>query len=684
MTVEDRRDRFPEGMRVLAVDDDPTCLKFLEGLLRKCKYHVTTTNQAVKALEMLRENRNKYDLVISDVNMPDMDGFKLLELLGLEMDLPVIMLSGYSDVELVMKGIDHGACDYMLKPVRIEELKNIWQHVIRKKKSDTKDQKKSSIEEKACNETGEGVQGPSPTGSSDQNGKLNKKRKDQYRDEEEESEDDEHETEDSLSQKKPRVVWSGELHRKFVAAVNQLGVERAVPKKILDLMDVEGISRENVASHLQKYRQYLNRISSGMVASLGGKESSYRRLGGLDGFRDLHSLRSGRMPNTTLSTYTSGGMFRRLNSPVSLPTGGITSSSLVQPGHSQNLNNYINHFAKLQPTVPPHQSPNLFQATPALSELNPLQQSKCITHNPKSYPGNDSTIYRISSTFQDSGVSSSTLPSDSNFSSNPLVLQGIPQETHSMGVFGNSTSVKASYDIGISGSPNFLDYSRCSENFQGGAHLFSFPSNAMSMSDPFNHGQMHADNLGVCSSRPQIGNSLNEFSSVSALSASGDELRGNVQNQEGLIGDVVPTLNYMSKQRWEEHEPGYNHQLNQTFSAITSPGSTLGIDGPVIHSLDQNDAVYNYERISSLVDRLNGTTTIFVQPNEAGKSSMETKMKPNEDYFLEQTRSPNGFIQDDYESLNDIMSTIMKQDQDENILLDAEFGSDAYSLGSCM
>lgn len=51
---------------------------------------VTTTNQAKAALNMLRENKNRFDLVISDVHMPDMDGFKLLELVGLEMDLPVI------------------------------------------------------------------------------------------------------------------------------------------------------------------------------------------------------------------------------------------------------------------------------------------------------------------------------------------------------------------------------------------------------------------------------------------------------------------------------------------------------------------------------------------------------------------------------------------------------------------
>lgn len=55
-----------------------------------CGAAVTTCNRASTALALLRERPLEFDLVISDVHMPDMDGFKLLELIGLEMELPVI------------------------------------------------------------------------------------------------------------------------------------------------------------------------------------------------------------------------------------------------------------------------------------------------------------------------------------------------------------------------------------------------------------------------------------------------------------------------------------------------------------------------------------------------------------------------------------------------------------------
>lgn len=60
--------------------------------------------------------------------------------------------------------------------------------------------------------------------------------------------------------KRPRLVWTPQLHKRFVDAVGHLGIKNAVPKTIMQLMNVEGLTRENVASHLQKYRLYLKRM----------------------------------------------------------------------------------------------------------------------------------------------------------------------------------------------------------------------------------------------------------------------------------------------------------------------------------------------------------------------------------------------------------------------------------------
>ncbi|KAH9626437.1 hypothetical protein KSS87_004939, partial [Heliosperma pusillum] len=238
--VDSVPDPFPAGLRVLVVDDDPTCLIILEKMLRTCRYDVTKTNRAEVALTFLRENRNGFDIVISDVHMPDMDGFKLLEHVGLEMDLPVIMMSADDSNNVVMKGVTHGACDYLIKPVRIEALKNIWQHVIRKKKNELKDVEQSSSWDEGDREQKQDDSALSPA---NEGSWKSSKRKG----EDEDSDD----RDDTTTLKKPRVVWSVELHQQFVAAVNQLGIEKAVPKKILEMMNVPGLTRENVASHLQ-------------------------------------------------------------------------------------------------------------------------------------------------------------------------------------------------------------------------------------------------------------------------------------------------------------------------------------------------------------------------------------------------------------------------------------------------
>ncbi|KAL7080886.1 hypothetical protein ACP275_14G005900 [Erythranthe tilingii] len=308
-------DQFPAGLRVLVVDDDPTCLRILEKMLRNCLYEVTKCSRAEAALKLLRDNKDGFDVVISDVHMPDMDGFKLLEHVGLEMDLPVIMMSADDSKRVVMKGVTHGACDYLIKPVRMEALKNIWQHVIRRKKHEWGDHNEKDIEQSGSVEDGERQQKQLSedvdysSSANEGSCKNSKKRKDE---DEEGGERDE----DSSSSKKQRVVWTTELHQQFVTAVNQLGIDKAVPKKILDLMNVQGLTRENVASHLQKYRLYLRRLSgqhhNGIGNSfMGPTDATFGQMTSVNGL-DLQSLASSSSQLSPLGRSTN-------RSPVSVP-----------------------------------------------------------------------------------------------------------------------------------------------------------------------------------------------------------------------------------------------------------------------------------------------------------------------------------------------------------------------------
>jgi len=368
--------QFPAGLRVLVVDDDPTCLKILDKMLRRCLYQVTTCCRATAALSMLREKKGAFDLVISDVYMPDMDGFKLLEHVGLEMDLPVIMMSADGGTSTVMKGIKHGACDYLIKPVRLEELKNIWQHVIRKKRNEPKDfdpsgsfedndrHRKGSDDVDYASSVNEGTDG---------NWKLLKKRKEAK----EEEDDGEEDNDDPSASKKPRVVWSVELHQQFVNAVNQLGIDKAVPKRILELMHVQGLTRENVASHLQKYRLYLKRLSgvaqqqSGMNSSFGGATEASVGPMGLLGRLDLQRLAaSGQISPQALVTLPAE-LLGHVNANNGLVLPNVDRGLLLQAVHGIN-SNPLNRVRFGQPLM--NNQGNLFPGLPRNIELKQFSQ----------------------------------------------------------------------------------------------------------------------------------------------------------------------------------------------------------------------------------------------------------------------------------------------------------------------
>ncbi|XP_073145116.1 uncharacterized protein [Henckelia pumila] len=70
--------------------------------------------------------------------------------------------------------------------------------------------------------------------------------------------------------KKQRVVWTKEMHQKFLDAIKMIGYERAVPKRIAEAMGIPGLRRENVASHLQKFRNGLKRAQEVVLDSVPG------------------------------------------------------------------------------------------------------------------------------------------------------------------------------------------------------------------------------------------------------------------------------------------------------------------------------------------------------------------------------------------------------------------------------
>lgn len=113
-----------EGSRILLVDDEPEVLEFYRDVLDKVTYHIETAGNGKEALEILRARR--FDLVLSDISMPGMDGISLLRAIReTDLDVPVIFVTAGPSVETAMKAIEYGALRYLTKPVQPVALRQV-------------------------------------------------------------------------------------------------------------------------------------------------------------------------------------------------------------------------------------------------------------------------------------------------------------------------------------------------------------------------------------------------------------------------------------------------------------------------------------------------------------------------------------------------------------------------------
>ncbi|MBA0629184.1 hypothetical protein Godav_023780 [Gossypium davidsonii] len=652
-------DQFPAGLRVLVVDDDPTCLMILEKMLIACLYKVTKCNRAETALSKLRENKNGYDIVLSDVHMPDMDGFKLLEHIGLEMDLPVIMMSADDGKQVVMKGVTHGACDYLIKPVRIEALKNIWQHVVRKRKNEWKEFEQSGSVEEGDRQPKQSDDADYSSSANEGNWKGSKRRKD----EEEETD----ERDDTSTLKKPRVVWSVELHQQFVAAVNQLGIDKAVPKKILELMNVPGLTRENVASHLQKYRLYLRRLSgvsqhqSNLSTIISAQDPTFGSLSSLSGL-DLQTLAAtGQLPAQSLARLQAAGL-GRATAKSGIPITLVDQRNIFSfenpklrfgEGQQQHMTNkqQVNLLHGIPTTMEPKQLVSLRHTAQSVGNMNmqvPPHGAQSSQNNP--------LLMQMGQQQQQQQQSRGQILVDSTINHAPrLSSMGQP-------ILSNGMATNVSSRNGIPENIRAPGYSQTPS-------MLNFP---------MNHASELPGNCFPLGSTPGVSN-------LTSKGAFQEDVNSEIKGSGGFMPsyDVFNDLNQHKPQSWElqnvgiafdssQHSNSLQGNLDLTQSALGQQGFSSGqMNGHNRSAAVASKAMFSTGDVKELGSAQNVNqhlNNLLVDNTIRVKSERVCDTSPANIF-------PDHFGQDD------LMSALLKQ-QESVASSENEFDFDGYSMNN--
>lgn len=127
------------GAHILVIDDEPLMRDFLAETLTRGGCAVQTANNGSAGLEQLREH--SFDLVITDMKMPGMDGLEVLDQARqLQPDVAVVLMTAYASVESAVRALKSGAVDYIMKPFTPDEIEHVVSRAVRQRRLERENQ----------------------------------------------------------------------------------------------------------------------------------------------------------------------------------------------------------------------------------------------------------------------------------------------------------------------------------------------------------------------------------------------------------------------------------------------------------------------------------------------------------------------------------------------------------------
>ncbi|XP_070011987.1 two-component response regulator ARR12-like [Nicotiana sylvestris] len=233
---------------ILLVLDDITCHNIVSDMLHNQTYEVLHVGKTMDTLNAIWERKSILNLVLTNIHRLNTHGVDILQIIKNKLNLPTILMSP-DDTRYENQVQDCSVAAYVVNISDTNEMNKLWQMALEKEKA-----RKAAVNQEEDdydnatrlpqNVTETNTENTSSADSDVRAHDVKGKRK-AYSDISEEN------GENRDIEKKRRVVWTPKMHQNFLQAIQQLGHEKAVPKKIVEIMNEPGLTREHVASHLQ-------------------------------------------------------------------------------------------------------------------------------------------------------------------------------------------------------------------------------------------------------------------------------------------------------------------------------------------------------------------------------------------------------------------------------------------------